>query len=227
MAYADIGDVVSGNVITETWGDQVRANFQAGVPDIFTTKGDLAAATAADTAARLGIGADDAMLVPDAGETTGLAWQIRPTCRLYNSGAFTVTSGDWRSVTWDSESWDSNSLHSTSTNTDRITIPTGGAGLYLFGGVARWVTTGYSPVDTGQALGLRLVNTATVVATDYRSEMKADIWGVDEDVFVTFGPWLASVAAADYLYLQARTRNTLNLAAADTHIWCVYQRRAP
>ena len=47
MAYADIGDIATGAVISEAYLDQIRANFQAGVPDIFTTKGDIAVATAA------------------------------------------------------------------------------------------------------------------------------------------------------------------------------------
>ena len=59
MAFVDTGDVVSGTIITEGWGDQVRANFLAGVPAIFSVKGDLAIATAPLTAARLAVGGDD------------------------------------------------------------------------------------------------------------------------------------------------------------------------
>jgi len=39
-----------------------------------TTKGDLYAATAASTPARLGVGANDTVLTAASGETTGMKW---------------------------------------------------------------------------------------------------------------------------------------------------------
>jgi hypothetical protein len=226
MAYADIGAKSNGDTLDETYANQIRANFIAGVPDIMASKGDLAVGTASDAASRLAVGAASAILVPDSSTATGLAWQIAPTCRLYNSTAFEVAEGDWRTVTWDSESYDSDSLHSTTTNTERIVIPTGGAGLYLFGGVARFGTSGYSPVDTGHNFGFLLLQNAAVVAADFRSELKADIFGGSEDVYVTFGPWLVSAAATDYFYLSTRSKYTLDLTAATTNFWCIFQRRA-
>ena len=46
---------------------------------ILTTKGDIYAASAASTPARLGVGADGESLVADSGETTGLGWASRAT----------------------------------------------------------------------------------------------------------------------------------------------------
>jgi hypothetical protein len=43
-------------------------------PTIFDAKGDLLTATAADTAARLAVGANDTLLVADSAESTGLKW---------------------------------------------------------------------------------------------------------------------------------------------------------
>ncbi len=75
MAYTPVPSVSTG----DTWSASqhntyVRDNFAAGVPDIFTTKGDLAVATAADTAARLAVGSNGAVLVADSAAASGVRW---------------------------------------------------------------------------------------------------------------------------------------------------------
>lgn len=75
MAYTPVPSVSTG----DTWSASqhntyVRDNFAAGVPDIFTTKGDLAVATAADTAARLAVGSTGAILVADSAAAAGVRW---------------------------------------------------------------------------------------------------------------------------------------------------------
>jgi hypothetical protein len=52
----------------------IRDNFAAGVPDVFTAKGDLAVATAADTAGVLALGTDGFILTADSAQATGLKW---------------------------------------------------------------------------------------------------------------------------------------------------------
>jgi len=130
MAYSDIGAAVPGATVPASWGDQVRANFQASAPDVFTTKGDLFVATGSDAGDRLAIGANDSILVADSGESVGAAWQIMPACAVYNSAAIPLTNGDWTTLTFDSERFDTDAMHSTSSNTSRLTIPAGGAGWY-------------------------------------------------------------------------------------------------
>lgn len=46
---------------------------------IWNAKGDLAGGTGSDTAARLGVGANDSILMADSGETTGLKWVASQT----------------------------------------------------------------------------------------------------------------------------------------------------
>ena len=60
----------------------IRDNFAAGVPDIFTTKGDLAVATGADAAARLALGTTGQNLVVDHSTTIGMKWQTNPNTDL-------------------------------------------------------------------------------------------------------------------------------------------------
>lgn len=54
----------------------IRDNFAAGVPDIFTTKGDIAAASAADAAGRLGVGTNGQILIADSAQTLGIKWAV-------------------------------------------------------------------------------------------------------------------------------------------------------
>lgn len=75
MAYTAVPTLSTGYLVTAAdWNAYVKDNFAAGVPDIFTTKGDLAVASAADAAGRLAVGVDGQVLTADSGETLGLKW---------------------------------------------------------------------------------------------------------------------------------------------------------
>lgn len=79
MAYS----AVPTKSVGETWSaaennTYIRDNFAAGVPDIFTTKGDIAVASAADVAGRLGVGTNGYVILAASGETLGVKWAIDP-----------------------------------------------------------------------------------------------------------------------------------------------------
>lgn len=63
---------------------------------ILTTKGDIAAATAASTWARLGVGTDGQYLKADSGESTGLLWSTPPsgTVAVEEAGVSVVATAD-------------------------------------------------------------------------------------------------------------------------------------
>ena len=205
MAYADIGDIATGAVISEAYLDQIRANFQAGVPDIFTTKGDIAVATAADTAARLAVGADDATLVPDASTATGLAWQIQPAARVYNNAAIDPAPGTWVTLTFNTERFDTDAMHSTVTNTSRLTVPTGGDGLYLIGGNLELDSGGGAG---GSDKGIRiLLNGTTPIAVNFNEMLST---GVDTVIAIST---VYALTAKDYVELQVYTEGDVNVLA--------------
>ena len=75
MAYSSVPTVATGDLWTAAnHNTYVRDNFAAGVPDIFTTKGDLAVASAADVAQRLAVGADGQVLMADSAQAYGIKW---------------------------------------------------------------------------------------------------------------------------------------------------------
>jgi hypothetical protein len=97
-----------------------------------TTTGDIIYASAANTPARLGIGSTDQVLKVSGGVPV---WGAAPTAAfkgvyLTKSSAQSIPITTYTAITWDTESFDTDAFHSTSTNTSRITIPSGLAGYY-------------------------------------------------------------------------------------------------
>ena len=84
MAYVALPARAAGDPFDINLYNQIRDNDAATGPAIVTTKGDLVVATAANTLARLGVGADGARFVADSTTATGTAWKILPACRVYN-----------------------------------------------------------------------------------------------------------------------------------------------
>ena len=75
MAFTAPRTWVSGETVTAAlMNTHVRDNFNMTAPAVVTTKGDLVAATAANTITRLAIGSDGAMLVADSAATPGVRW---------------------------------------------------------------------------------------------------------------------------------------------------------
>ena len=73
MAYNPVPTVTTGDLWTAAnHNTYIRDNFAAGVPDIFTAKGQIAVASGADTASILNPGNDNFMLSADSTEYLGL-----------------------------------------------------------------------------------------------------------------------------------------------------------
>lgn len=220
MAYSPLPAKVTTDPITITNYDAIKGNFEAGVPDIFTTKGDIAAATGADAAGRLAVGPDDSELTPDASQATGLAWQIKPGVRAYNNAALSPTVNVWTALTFNSERYDTDAMHSTSSNTSRLTVPAAGAGLYLIGANAEFNTSGLAG-GNGQ-YGLRLLLNGTTVIGQTRVE-HALATALALQVQTMY-----SLAVADYVEVQAfqsTSVTVLSTANYSPEFWAQWMRR--
>lgn len=86
---------------------------------IVDAKGDLIAATAADTPARLAVGANGTVLTADSAEATGLKWATvasGPAFSVYLAANQNVTGSTWTKVTFNTETFDTASNFDSTTN---------------------------------------------------------------------------------------------------------------
>lgn len=210
MAYSALPAKAAGDTITQANYTAIKENFEAGVPDIFTTKGDIAIATAADAAARLAVGADGARLRANSAVAAGVDWQIVPACRVYNDADIDPAPGGWVALTFNSEWYDYGAMHSTSTNPGRITIPTGGAGLYHVGGA---VIFDCSATAAGESYyGLQIIVNGADVYAEHRFSLpnRSMDHGLNISCDVT-------LAVADYIELRVYTSSDYNVLAAGAY----------
>jgi hypothetical protein len=73
--------------------------------------------------------------------TTPAAGATLVGCSLKRSTNLTVSNSTWTTVTYDQENYDTNTFHSTSTDTSRITIPSGKGGKYQILANITWNTS--------------------------------------------------------------------------------------
>lgn len=101
-SLVDLKGGTTGQVLSKasnTDMDFTWATDASGIPaTIFDAKGDIIAASAADTAARLAVGANGTVLTADSGETTGLKWATPSSASNFSliatgtlTGAATIT----------------------------------------------------------------------------------------------------------------------------------------
>ena len=117
----------------ETTGLKYVADTQNTVID---AAGDLLYGTAADTVARLGIGTAGQVLKVNSGATAP-EWGAASAAATfvgasaYNNANQSISNATWTVLNFNSENFDTDAFHSTSTNTSRMTIPSGKGGKYM------------------------------------------------------------------------------------------------
>src|SRR4030067_400964 len=105
----------------------VRDNFAAGIPDLFTTKGDLAAASGSDAAVRVAAGPNNSWLFADSGAAGGVILALPNRISVMPSGVIgSALMNQWGLFTWwDTEVFDPAAAFAS----DRFTCQH--AGMYL------------------------------------------------------------------------------------------------
>jgi hypothetical protein len=107
-----------------------------------TTAGDLIKGTGSGTFDRLGIGTTGQVLTVASGAPSWASPSAAAFsgCSIYNSADVSLTSGTATAITCDSEFYDTDGFHSISSNTSRITIPSGKGGYYLIQGYMQYAS---------------------------------------------------------------------------------------
>ena len=174
-----------------------------------TTLGDIEyRSSTANTNTRLGIGTTGQVLTVAAGVPS---WAT-PTsstpafvgCSLYNSATISLSNATITTLTWNTEKFDTDSFHSTSSNTSRITIPSGKAGKYKvsFNGM-------YSGNSTGQRQAV-IAKNGTIIEKFFQSAVNEPTSG--------HGNTILDLAVGDYLEVQVyqSAGTTLTFDITDT-----------
>ena len=115
-----------------------------GMTNPMTNTGDTIYSSSGSTPARLGIGSTGQVLTVAAGiPSWATPASTTPTfvgCSLTKTANQSTSNATATAITFDSELKDTDAFHSTSSNTSRITIPTGKAGMYLITGQINWAS---------------------------------------------------------------------------------------
>ena len=222
MAYIPTPPINPGDLGTSAWATIVQGNFDASSVAVTAALGDLTPGTGANALARLAAGAAGTTLVPDAGEATGLLWQIQPSARVYNTIDIDPAPGGWVTLTFDSEEFDTDAMHAPGLNPSRLTAPVDGGGLYLIGGNVEFDLTAL--VDPRCHIGIRiLINGVSVIAQNF-IVTRADVDGT-----ITIST-LHELLATNYVELQVYTNEDVDINASLDYspvFWATWQRPSP
>ena len=139
-------DTLVGKATTDTLTNKTisaTSNTLTGVINntLTTTTGDIIYASAANTPARLGIGSTSQVLTVTGGVPVWAAAAGASAfsgCQLTNTSNPSISNSTETGLSFNTELFDTDSYHSTSSNTGRITIPSGKTGYYLLLGTAQW-----------------------------------------------------------------------------------------
>jgi hypothetical protein len=113
-----------------------------------------------------------------------------PSCRAYNTPGQSLPASI-TTLTFNSERYDNAAMHSTVSQTDRITVPSGGDGKYL---VAGWSgVPGHATPGNYSVHRITQTGTVTLVAAQQAQNINSTAFG---PWFTPIGIW--SMAAADY-----------------------------
>jgi hypothetical protein len=187
-------------------------NIEGGIqPTLFTTKGDLIAATAASNPARLGVGTNGQLLSADSTAATGLAWTAAPS----SGGMTSIASG---------------TLSSTSVTISSIPGTYRNLFLYILG----------AQVNTGSPIAIRINGNTSNPYNQKLGELSTTTWetssyqtyfdptGGNINVVTTSNTNAYSFQFEEYTQTSYKNilgsyRHISNGGAGSYNSWCSYQ----
>ena len=209
----DITEVQAGVGISVASGTGPIPIITNSSTDLITTAGDILYGTAADTVARLGIGTAGQLLKVNSGATApelGAAGSSFVGCFLTKSATQSIANDTEAIVTFDQETYDTDGFHSTSSNTSRITIPSGKSGYYRV-----FINYHFAANSSGVRMAYFVKNGAGTGAIQGSQTLYAP---TASNVFIGTGGTTVNLTAGDYIEMavQQTSGGSLNLNTTHT-----------
>lgn len=211
----DTALVKDGAAAIRSLGSSIDTTTKALNPS--TTLGDIEyRSSTANTNTRLGIGSTGQVLTVAGGVpswATPASGSTFSGVALFRTTNQTLSDGVGTNILFDGESFDTDSFHSTSSNTDRITIPSGKAGKYFL-----HARIPFSANATGTRIGMIRKNAAaTVIARTSLAPGNS----TGPECVLEFST-IADLSVADYVVIEAYQDRGGTLDVNGTDVRYVY-----
>lgn len=203
LAHSSLSGLTSGDPHTQYQQESEKgavSGYASLDSSTLVPKAQLGSGTADNTTYLRG---DGTWNTPSAGASTSFAG-----ARVYNTANISVSSGgSGTTLTFDTERYDTDAFHSTSSNTSRLTVPSGKGGKYHMEGHAQFASG-----TTGERELRVLLNGATIIAVNTEQGLIAEnvTVHVSTDYELAVGDYVELVAFQDGI-------GSLNVLAAGNY----------
>jgi len=190
------------NVTTYYTGSAWTNLDTTGMTNPMTTTGDMVYSSSGSTPARLGIGTTGQVITVAGGIPSWATPSTGSTAvgaTAFTSSTQNTTQNVYTVINLNSEAFDTDALHSTSTNTSRLTIPTGKGGY--------WLVNALTTIDAGgNDVFLQVFKNGSVITGygQWDNKIATSNYGGGGYV-VAWGSQTYPLSAGDYIEIAVRS----------------------